>query len=384
MPDRSGFETTVSHTGFTSFSCRFSGFDEATATLHVELIEQGRYGYPHWFEFEFDLDCLPMSPPDVITVSLGNAGASQYRNGWPGYRPYVERAKGWIRLDEGGTYQDGVFQFRVPLVGRRLRVAWYEPYDLNRMHRAVLGNAHEDTVRVTMEDDGFVCVEAGDPALPAVVLIARQHPGEVISSFFAEGLLDTLLAREGVGSEFFAQHSLVVIPIMNTGGVRRQLHRMDEAGIDYNRTWGERSAPTPVTRVRKLLEDGRSIRLFADIHGDEVSQVSYISYQFGRGTGDRDREPLTGFLSQLTDNCGHPVHVWETPSFARRFARALVRQRRLLIRPGLMADRYVARTLPCLSLTYELSAAEVTPDEAIRQGRRFATALAEMALHRVG
>ncbi|RSS28504.1 hypothetical protein EF906_35690 [Streptomyces sp. WAC08241] len=109
-----------------------------------------------------------------------NAGASLYRYDWNGYRPFLNQGGAWIRLREPDRYVDDAFTFVVPRPGWPFRVAWYEPYDVARASRAPrVVRAHAGRGRVTTavgEESGFAVPSAGDPALPAVIVLARQHP----------------------------------------------------------------------------------------------------------------------------------------------------------------------------------------------------------------
>ncbi|MFK0229920.1 M14-type cytosolic carboxypeptidase [Streptomyces sp. NPDC090303] len=361
--------------GFSSASCVLDSYDAATSTLRVRLVETGRHGYPHGFEFGCALS-EPAAARGALVVSVVNAGASPYRHGWNGYRPFLSQDGPWTRLDEPGRYVDDTFTFVVPHPERPFRVAWYEPYDVARAHHTVRAHAGRGTVTAAVEEEsGFAVLSAGDPALPAVIVLARQHPGEVMSSFFVEGFLDELLAGGAVTDRFLARNSLVVVPMMNVDGVRRDLHRTDGAGIDHNRAWGGRTPPRAVAFVERLLTDGRPVRLLADVHGDEVSRSSYLSYRTGRRLTLAERDAGVALLKRLDTPPGR--HVWQAASFARRSARALVRQRRLLIRPGLTAAEFAAKYASCVSCTYELSAHQVDPAEAADQGREFARACAD-------
>ncbi len=73
------------------------------------------------------------------------------------------------------------------------------------------------------------------------------------------------------------------------------------------------------------------------------------------------------------------VMVSKSPPFWKRFAKALIRQRILLINPGTTANEYVNSNHDCLALTYELSASVVEPNGARALGRDFARCLGRLA-----
>ncbi|MGP3690676.1 hypothetical protein ACTVZO_39310 [Streptomyces sp. IBSNAI002] len=73
--------------------------------------------------------------------------------------------------------------------------------------------------------------------------------------------------------------------------------------------------------------------------------VSYLTYRFERGADHGERQRPASFLSSLNSGDTDPtaaLHMRRTVPFAKRFAGALVRRRRLLLRPGLVADQLAA------------------------------------------
>ncbi|MCO8275443.1 hypothetical protein M1L60_33160 [Actinoplanes sp. TRM 88003] len=56
----------------------------------------------------------------------------------------------------GSSYEDGKYRFRVADPGRRAAVAWYEPYDLDRMGAVVRsGFEHRADTQIDVLRDGF-------------------------------------------------------------------------------------------------------------------------------------------------------------------------------------------------------------------------------------
>jgi hypothetical protein len=159
------------------------------------------------------------------------------------------------------------------------------------------------------------------------------------------------------------------VPIVNVDGVREQLHRYDSAGRDYNRSWGARRPPDGVARVRALVAAARSNALFLDLHGDEVSKISYASYVAGRVSPAG--EALLGLIrTQQTD-----TYVWRPEPYWKRLAKNVIRRRRVVLPRGLRANKFAARAGRCLSITYELSAHCLGPEQARGEGSTLADSL---------
>ncbi len=357
---------------FESKSVVFTSLDEPSATLHVALIQEKRYGYAHSFDFTVTFE----NPPDVINISIDNAEDSAYRLGWLGYLPFAKRAGGWERVSEPSAYEGGRFQFQVLEPEREMQVAWYEPYDVDRMHEFVRSCTLAES---SVDDSGFTVVTLGDRRKATIFVTARQHPGETIGSFFLDGLLRSIADKDNPANELLDNFCFVIIPIVNVDGAREHLHRCDERGIDYNRQWATASPPVGVTKTKEILSKVDNLFLFADIHGDEVSKTSYVAYRINPKVSKRNRALYHQLLQRIRKN-PKSTFVWKNAPFVKRFVKTLVRQRRLLLREGSTANQYVAATRPCLAFTYELSVFALTPQEAVFQGKAFATSLRDVVL----
>ena len=59
----------------------------------------------------------------------------------------------------------------------------------------------------------------GDIKLPAIIFIARQHPGETLSSFFIEGVIEEILNSKDI----LEKYCFVIYPIVNMDGVKMEI-----------------------------------------------------------------------------------------------------------------------------------------------------------------
>ena len=83
----------------------------------------------------------------------------------------------------------------------------------------------------------------GDPAAQRKVwIIARQHPGETMAEWCAEGLIEALLDRANpFARRLLQQTAFYIVPNMNPDGAARGNLRTNAAGANLNREW---SAPS--------------------------------------------------------------------------------------------------------------------------------------------
>lgn len=71
-----------------------------------------------------------------------------------------------------------------------------------------------------------------------IIIMARQHPGEVWSSYMAEGMIRSLLDHNNLHSVWILENYFVKIyPMINVDGVIYGNFRCDITGADLNRRW---------------------------------------------------------------------------------------------------------------------------------------------------
>lgn len=87
----------------------------------------------------------------------------------------------------------------------------------------------------------FPCLTVGNPADNAVqnlvVVIARQHAGEVTGSFALEGMLDALLADTVEAKGLFDDTLFVFFPLADIDCVETGRYGKGQFPVDYNRDW---------------------------------------------------------------------------------------------------------------------------------------------------
>lgn len=84
----------------------------------------------------------------------------------------------------------------------------------------------------------YVTISGRQPSKKNILIMARQHPGEVWSSFLAEALIKELLRESKGECEWLLRHfTFRVVPMVNIDGVTYGNFRCDLGGNDLNRSW---------------------------------------------------------------------------------------------------------------------------------------------------
>ena len=106
----------------------------------------------------------------------------------------------------------------------------------------------------------------------AVIIIARQHPGETVGSYVIKGCLDFLMGDSQEAKKLRDIYLFKIIPMMNPDGVLEGNSRTSFAGCDLNRRWNK---PNEIIHPEvfytkemiKKLSSQRNIGFIIDCHG---------------------------------------------------------------------------------------------------------------------
>ena len=248
--------------------------------------------FAQWFHFS-----LHGAQGNAITLRFLNAGKCAYPDGWEDYRVVASHDRQrWFRID---TQFDGeVMTARLTPDTNCVYFAYFEPYSFEQhldllasaaaseyvtLHRlgATVEGRDMSLLRITKAVDGI-----NDIQKKKVWLIARQHPGESMAEWFAEGFLERLLDTEDSVSHVLLERCVFyVVPNMNPDGAVHGNLRTNAAGANLNREWAnptvERSPEVLLVR-QKMLEVGVDVCL--DAHGDEGLPYNFVVGSEGNAT----------------------------------------------------------------------------------------------------
>lgn len=149
----------------------------------------------------------------------------------------------------------------------------------------------------------------------AVVIIARQHAGEVVASYMVEGLIRFLAGpsrKARALREYFIFH---IVPMVNVDGVIYGNARCTLAGVDPNRIWVD---PNPIMHpvvyalkeyIRKI-QDITTVSLFLDFHGHSQKCGTFF---YGCGSIDMRNAIFPKIVSLSTIDVKFDECRWRIP-----------------------------------------------------------------------
>jgi len=120
-----------------------------------------------------------------------------------------------------------------------------------------------------------------DKQKEGVVLTARIHPGESISSWIMKGIIDFLISSDPKANELRDKFVFKIVPMLNPDGVINGNYRCSLVGCDLNRRWkypSEVLHPT-VYHTKNLimkLANERPLALYCDIHAHSRRKNIFI------------------------------------------------------------------------------------------------------------
>ncbi len=270
-------------TQFDSGAIEVVRLDDA-ADIQLRIRRDNAADIAQWFHFR-----LQGAAGLPVRLSFLNAAQCAYPKGWEGYRVVASyERKRWFRIDT--DYDAAVMTARLTPRSDSVYFAYFEPYSYERhldLIAAASASSHVQALHLGASLDGrgidLLRITDGASATPEtdkrkVWLIARQHPGEAMAEWFAEGFLERLLdGTDPVARVLLAQCVFYLVPNMNPDGAVRGNLRTNAAGANLNREWAapsmEKSPEVFLVRAR-MLEAG--VDLCLDAHGDEALPYNFV------------------------------------------------------------------------------------------------------------
>ena len=321
---------------------------DSTDSQNIRLALRGdnAASFSQWFYFR-----LQGAAYQPCRIRIENAGQSSYPEGWEDYQATASYDRSnWFRVPT--RYEGGVLTIEhTPLAGS-VYYAYFEPYS-HEQHLNLLGDAQGsglcqiDDLGSTAQGRDINLLTIGHQAASdlKIWIIARQHPGESMAEWFAEGLLSRLLDHQDPTARALLDcATFYIVPNMNPDGAALGNQRTNAAGADLNREWQnpspERSPEVYAVR-QKMHETG--VDLFLDIHGEEALPYVFAAGCEGNPSYDARLAALeAAFKTALRQ---------ASPDFQDEhgYPKTAPSQANLAI-----AKSYVGETFGCLSYTLEM------------------------------
>ena len=248
--------------------------------IQVRLRQDNAADFRQWFYFRLQgaayLPCV---------IDFGDVSDTAYPAGWEDYQAVASYdRKNWFRVPT--SFENNCLKIHHTPLANSVYYAYFEPYSYEQ-HLNLLGEVQSSGL-CQIEDLGQT-IDGRDLNLLTIGnqiesdikiwLIARQHPGETMAEWLAEGFLMRLLDfQDSLSRSLLDMATVFVVPNMNPDGSYRGNLRTNAAGANLNREWlnptMEKSPEVFLVR-EKMLATG--VDIFLDIHGDESIPYVFVS-----------------------------------------------------------------------------------------------------------
>ncbi|MFZ6052416.1 M14 family metallopeptidase [Halocola ammonii] len=291
--------------------------DSNPQNIQLEIRKDTNSDFMQWFHFN-----VADAKGKDLKLKIVNANEASYKKGFEDYNACASYdQKYWFRVPT--TYNDGVLTIEHTPETESVSYAYFAPYSYE-MHQNLISaarqapNCRSEVIGQTVEGRNIDMLIAGKPGedKKTIWVIARQHPGESMASWFMQGFILKLLDPfDPVGRKILENAVVYMVPHMNPDGAIAGNLRSNLAGANLNREW---ESPTlerspEVYHVRNKMDE-TGIDLFLDIHGDEELPYNFVAGNEGnpnysdrlRGLEDEFKKLWMAASPDFQDTHGYP------------------------------------------------------------------------------
>ena len=274
--------------------------------------------FAQWFHFR-----LVGEPFVTHTMTLTNLATSAYPEGWNEYNVLASYDRQtWFRVPS--SFDGDNLTFSLTLEQPSVFFAYFIPYSYERhldfIHDAQMSLQCEHRhLGLTLDgrDMSLLVIGEETPAKKKVWITARQHPGETMAQWCAEGLVYRLLdEQDGLARQLLSINDAVfyIVPNMNPDGSARGHLRTNAVGTNLNREWAAPSLEKSpeVFYVLKAMEE-IGVDMYLDLHGDEALPYNFVAGTEGnpsysdeiKALEDTFKEALLNATPEFQDTFGY-------------------------------------------------------------------------------
>lgn len=250
------------------------------SNIRLHIRKDNNFDNSQWFSFH-----LHGAKNTSVRIVIENAGQCSYPKGWEGYN--ARHSSDGTTWNSTPSHFDGnSLTIEHTPSSDLIHYAYFAPYPWSR-HQNILQYAsrHGATLRhlgCSVEGRPITKIELGK-GQKQLWIVARQHPGETMAEWWAEGFLSRLLkSGEPIAKKLKELATIHIVTNMNPdGGIRGNL-RTNAAGRNLNREWSS-PCSTNSPEVYYVREEmlRTNVDLCIDVHGDEGLPYNFFAFPWG-------------------------------------------------------------------------------------------------------
>ncbi|NNE42035.1 MAG: carboxypeptidase family protein [Marinicaulis sp.] len=252
------------------------GTADDPGNIELRIKPDGKADFFQWFYYRVD-----GAEGYSLTMRIKNAAKASYLGGWKNYNAVTSTdGEKWTRVET--SYADDVLTISDAPSADTVYYAYFAAYPTTR-YREFMAETKKSAalehaiIGQTLDGQDIDYFKFGEGEKQLWV-IARQHPGETMGSWWMEGFLPALCDESNAAAGALRNFATVhIIPCMNLDGSARGHLRTNAAGIDLNRAWRNTTmdkSPEVYLVREKMRETG--VDFFLDVHGDEAIANNFL------------------------------------------------------------------------------------------------------------
>ena len=114
-----------------------------------------------------------------------------------------------------------------------------------------------------------------------IIISARVHPGEAVSSHIMRGFIDYVLGDTKEARTIRKNYIVKIVPMLNPDGVIYGNYRASLLGVDLNRRWAHPSRVAHPTiyytkKLIKIMSESHKVAYYVDLHGHSRKRNSFM------------------------------------------------------------------------------------------------------------
>lgn len=274
---------------------------EQPLDIQLEINKDNQSDFFQWFHFR-----LETTPFTEHRLHINKLDQSAYPQGWEGYQAVASYDRQtWFRVPTRFENNSLIIDFEPEC--SQVFFAYFTPYSYERhLDLVYWAQSHDiceaQNLGYTIDGRDMTVLRIGEPSEDKknIWITARQHPGESMAEWFAEGLLHKLLDDEDPhAAALLAKAVFYIVPNMNPDGSVRGHLRTNAVGSNLNREWATPSmdkSPEVYLVQNKMRETG--LDMYLDIHGDEALPYNFVAGSEGIPSYDARLEDLENTFKQ--------------------------------------------------------------------------------------
>ncbi|MAJ71114.1 MAG: hypothetical protein CBB67_000090 [Alteromonadaceae bacterium TMED7] len=314
--------------------------------IMLAINKDNQSDFYQWFHFR-----LTGEVNRLHTLHISDLASSAYPKGWEGYNVLASYDRQtWFRVDS--EFNGDILTFSIALEQPQVYFAYFIPYSYER-HLDLLADAQCSPLcelkylgdTLDGRDMSMLVIGEQGEDKRNIWITARQHPGESMAQWCAEGIIARLLdEQDGLSRALLEKAVFYIVPNMNPDGSARGHLRTNAVGANLNREW---KTPTPERSpevycvLNAMHEVG--VDMYLDLHGDEALPYNFVAGSEGIPAYN---DKLKALENQFKD-----ALLMATPEFQDEFGYAKDKPRQADLT---IASNAVGQAFECLAYTIEM------------------------------